>query len=123
MSACIVVALGGDFSPTSAQISPENYQNFFQVANQQAETEVQALESEQEGQEPQTLENEQEGQQEEQNLERKDEELDREMQIEQKNPGEPNVEEVPGPGEELGVDGLDDNTPVQPPDEEIEMKF
>jgi hypothetical protein len=38
LTAFIVVALGGDLSPTSAEISPENYQNFFQIANQQPET-------------------------------------------------------------------------------------
>jgi len=39
---------------------------------------------------------------------------------EETEPGKPEVEDVPGPGEESG---LDDNEPYQPGDEEIEWKF
>lgn len=46
--------------------------------------------------------------------------LEQELNIGEQHPGEPKVEDVPGPNEELGLDG---NEPEQPADEEAEVEF
>lgn len=60
----------------------------------------------------------QQEQQEEQFLEQRERQLDSELNLEEKNPGEPKLEEVPNPPE-----SVDDNVPFQPPLDETEIEF
>lgn len=97
------LALGALASnPSRAQVSGEASQEVLEGGRPEMDGKIQDLRAEPE--EPQTLE-------------QKEEELEQELQI---RPEGPRFEEVPGPDEALG---LDDNLPVQPANEEVEIKF
>lgn len=82
-----------------AQIRGTGSQEFFDEGNQQMEQNIQELEQERG---------------------KKEEQLDDTLNIQEKNPNGLKVEDLSGPNEELG---LDDNLPVQPAEEEAEIKF
>lgn len=85
--------------PVQAQIRGADSQEFFEQGNEQMEQNIQELE---------------------QGRQKKEEQLDETLNIQQKKPNDPKVEDVASPSQQLG---LDDNEPVQPTDEEAEIKF
>jgi rRNA maturation endonuclease Nob1 len=85
--------------PVQAQVGEEDSQELMEEGNEQIPADIRELEEERE---------------------KKEEQLEETLNIEEPNPNEPKVEEVPDPDEELG---LDDNLPYQPTDEETEIKF
>jgi hypothetical protein len=124
--------------PAQAQIRGADSQELFEEGNEQMQQDIQALKEETKKKAEPLLLNEGTptvGQNSTSNaeLERSDiQELDQErekkeeqlleetLNIQEKNPNEPKIQDVPGSGEELG---LDDNLPEQPADEEAEIKF
>lgn len=104
-----VVTLFAQSYPSLAQIRGSDSQEFFDQGNQEMEQDIQQLEQQQQ--------QEIEQKQEEQTLEQKEQQLDDTLNIEQKNT---QIEDTPGPGE---AQGLDDNVPEQPTDEEVQIKF
>ena len=116
------VFFAGDIYPSSAKIVRGNLPNYLQDNSHKTSVKLPALQSEAESQSSETVPSSPEQQeQQQQELEQREEKLDRELEIEPKNPEAPTGEEVPGPEEQLEPEGIDDNFPVQPPDEEIQL--
>ena len=115
-----VVVLEGDISSSSAHIFSGNSQNYLQGKIQQPASNLPELASETTQQTPANV---QETPAQQQQLEQKEQKLDRELEIEPKNPEGVTGEEVPGPENQLDREGVDDDFPVQPPDEEIQLKL
>lgn len=123
--------------PVQAQIGGTDSQEFFEEGNEQMQRNIQELEEGTKNKaEPLLLDEETptvgpkdtssveldqaEIQELEQEREKKEEQLEETLNIQEKDPNEPKVEDVPGPNEELG---LDDNLPYGPTDDEAEIKF
>ena len=123
--------------PAQAQIRGADSQEFFEEGNEQMQQDIQELEGETKKQAEPLLSDEGNptGEQKdpsrveldradieelEQEREKKEEQLEETLNIQEQDPNQPKVEDVPGPNEELG---LDDNLPYGPTDEEAEIKF
>ncbi|MEA5508536.1 hypothetical protein VB715_02040 [Crocosphaera sp. UHCC 0190] len=88
-------------SPTLAQMGDNDSEEFVEQGNQEMEQDVETLENEQ----SQELTEQQ-----------KEEKLEQELNIQQRNPQSPEIEDVPAPG-------VGDNVPTPPPDGEAEIKI